>query len=1092
MRLLKTFAVSFLLAAVSITAAAQKRTVTGTVVDEQALPIIGAAVMLNGTTTGAVTDLDGAFAIDVPDGEVTLNVSCIGYESMDVNVPALQDVINIVMKEDAMMIEETVVVGYGTQKKVNLTGAITAVDEKALEDRVAPNLTSMLQGAVPGLNITTSSGNPGSTGSFNIRGTGSINGGSPLVLIDGAEGEIDRVNPNDVESISVIKDASAAAVYGARAAFGVILVTTKKGSDKDDSKAAVRYSGRFGWEEPTTSTDYETTGYWSAYIHNMFWKADDAASVYINYNDHDMQQLLLRINDKTEHPDRPWVVQERRNGKDQYVYYGNTDWWHEMFVDQHPTQQHNISISGGTKKVKYFLSGGYNRQTGIIKARPDVFQKVNLRSKIDFSVNKYIKMSNNTSFYSSVYDYPGVGDVENAIAYSANHGLACFTPQNPDGTWVYGTDFLGYKVANGRHAIYGNDKNINLKRKMDFMNKTEIVINPIKELTITANYTYRLHQNRNTNRSTNLVYSQYPGVLASYTTGAGEDSLSEEIDTWNYHAANLFATYEDTFAENHHLTVMAGGNLETQYRKDIYAKGYYLTTEYLNDLDLVGLNPDGVAQYEASGGQSEYALLGFFGRINYDYKGRYLFEVSGRYDGTSKFAKGSRWGLFPSASLGWRISEENWFNKKIVNNLKLRASFGSLGNQNVTAYQFVRKVEVNNFKGYNFGESSTVSKYSSLTAPNAGDLTWETSQQYNVGIDAGLFNDKLTITVEGYIRDTKNMLTAGVALPSVYGAAEPKMNSADLRTMGYELAINWRDQFELFGKPFGYNVGATLSDYNTKITRYDNPERTFAKDYYVGMTLGEIWGFEVDGLFQSDAEAQAYAQEVDLSYINKRLTGGWLAGDPKYLDINGDGKISVGANTVDDPGDRKILGNKLATLQYGITAGFDYFGFDVSIFLQGTGNHYWYPNDESMAFWGPYSRPYCTYLDDNFLDNVWSESNPDAYFPRPRAYSAFTTGATLSNVNSRYLQNLRYLRLKNVSVGYTVPQKASKKIGIEKLRVYFSGENLAYWSPLKEHTTHIDPEAAFDRVDSSGATTRYNNAFYPWQKTFMFGIDITF
>ncbi len=1092
MRLLKTFAVSFLLAAVSITAAAQKRTVTGTVVDEQALPIIGAAVMLNGTTTGAVTDLDGAFAIDVPDGEVTLNVSCIGYESMDVNVPALQDVINIVMKEDAMMIEETVVVGYGTQKKVNLTGAITAVDEKALEDRVAPNLTSMLQGAVPGLNITTSSGNPGSTGSFNIRGTGSINGGSPLVLIDGAEGEIDRVNPNDVESISVIKDASAAAVYGARAAFGVILVTTKKGSDKDDSKATVRYSGRFGWEEPTTSTDYETTGYWSAYIHNMFWKADDAASVYINYNDHDMQQLLLRINDKTEHPDRPWVVQERRNGKDQYVYYGNTDWWHEMFVDQHPTQQHNISISGGTKKVKYFLSGGYNRQTGIIKARPDVFQKVNLRSKIDFSVNKYIKMSNNTSFYSSVYDYPGVGDVENAIAYSANHGLACFTPQNPDGTWVYGTDFLGYKVANGRHAIYGNDKNINLKRKMDFMNKTEIVINPIKELTITANYTYRLHQNRNTNRSTNLVYSQYPGVLASYTTGAGEDSLSEEIDTWNYHAANLFATYEDTFAENHHLTVMAGGNLETQYRKDIYAKGYYLTTEYLNDLDLVGLNPDGVAQYEASGGQSEYALLGFFGRINYDYKGRYLFEVSGRYDGTSKFAKGSRWGLFPSASLGWRISEENWFNKKIVNNLKLRASFGSLGNQNVTAYQFVRKVEVNNFKGYNFGESSTVSKYSSLTAPNAGDLTWETSQQYNVGIDAGLFNDKLTITVEGYIRDTKNMLTAGVALPSVYGAAEPKMNSADLRTMGYELAINWRDQFELFGKPFGYNVGATLSDYNTKITRYDNPERTFAKDYYVGMTLGEIWGFEVDGLFQSDAEAQAYAQEVDLSYINKRLTGGWLAGDPKYLDINGDGKISVGANTVDDPGDRKILGNKLATLQYGITAGFDYFGFDVSIFLQGTGNHYWYPNDESMAFWGPYSRPYCTYLDDNFLDNVWSESNPDAYFPRPRAYSAFTTGATLSNVNSRYLQNLRYLRLKNVSVGYTVPQKASKKIGIEKLRVYFSGENLAYWSPLKEHTTHIDPEAAFDRVDSSGATTRYNNAFYPWQKTFMFGIDITF
>ena len=318
MRQLKAFAVSLLLAAVSMTAFAQKRTVSGTVLDEQSFPIIGAAVMLEGTATGAVTDLDGLFSLEVPDSEITLNVSCIGYETMTVVVPALQDMINIVMKEDAMMIEETVVVGYGTQKKVNLTGAITAVDEKALEDRVAPNLTSMLQGAVPGLNITTSSGNPGSTGTFNIRGTGSINGGSPLVLIDGSEGEIDRVNPNDVESISVIKDASAAAVYGARAAFGVILVTTKKGADTEEGNATVRYSGRFGWEQPTTSTDYETTGYWSAYIHNMFWKADDAASVYINYNDHDMQQLLLRINDKTEHPDRPWTVIENRNGKDTY------------------------------------------------------------------------------------------------------------------------------------------------------------------------------------------------------------------------------------------------------------------------------------------------------------------------------------------------------------------------------------------------------------------------------------------------------------------------------------------------------------------------------------------------------------------------------------------------------------------------------------------------------------------------------------------------------------------------------------------------------------------------------------------------------
>ena len=1094
MRLFKSFAASLALMLAGVSAFAQSRELSGVVLDATDFPLIGVAVIVDGTTNGVMTAEDGSFALTVPASEVVLNVSSLGYETKLVTVPATQDKVTIYLAEDNMMIEETVVVGYGTQKKVNLTGAVGVVDEKALQDRVSPNLSSMLQGSVLGLSISTSSGNPGSTGTLQIRGTGSINGGNPLVLIDGVEGEMDRVNPNDVESISVIKDASAAAVYGARAAFGVILITTKKGND-DDGNAVVRYSGRFGWEEPTTSTDFETTGYWSAYIHNMFWKADDGVSQYIKYNDYDMQQLLLRINDKTEHPDRPWVTIQNRGGKDKWVYYANTDWWHEMFNDQHPVQQHNISVSGGSKKVKYYLSGAYNRQTGIIKARPDLFEKYNLRSKIDFQINKYMRMSNNTSFYNSVYDYPGVSNVQNAIAYAANHGLACFTPKNPDGTWVYGTDFLGYKVANGRHAIYGNDKNINLDRKMDFANTTELKITPIKQLTITANYTYRFHQNRNTNRGTALVYSQYPGSTAVYTGKgtAGEDSLNEEVDSWSYNAANLFATYEDTFKNDHHLTVMAGGNLEYSYRKDLLTTGYNILTEDLNDFDLVGLNGDGVKEFMASGGQSEYALLGFFGRINYDYKGKYLFEVSGRYDGTSKFAKGSRWGLFPSASAGWRISEENWFApaKDVVSNLKLRLSYGSLGNQNVAAYKFIRKIQTYDFAGFSFGEGSSTASYTSLSAPNAGDLTWETSQQYNLGVDAGLFKDRLTFTAEAYIRDTKDMLTDGVALPGVYGASEPDMNAADLRTTGYELAIGWRDQFSLFGKPFGYNLGATLSDFRTVITKYDNDKKTFAKDYYVGMELGEIWGFEIDGLFQSDAEAKAYAEQVDLNYINTRLYGGWLAGDPRYVDLNGDGKISVGANSVDDPGDRKILGNSIASLQYGMTAGFDYMGFDFSIFFQGTGNHYWYPNAESMAFWGPYSRPYCSFLPQNFLSNVWSEENPDAYFPRPRAYSAFTSGAPLANVNSRYLQNIRYLRLKNLSVGYTVPANISKKIGVQKVRIYFSGENLEYWSPFKKHSRYIDPEAAFDRL-SDGSPTRYNNAFYPWQKTFMFGIDLTF
>ena len=550
MRLFKSFAASLALLLVSFSAFAQTREISGVVLDATDFPLIGVAVIVDGTTNGAMTDENGSFALRVPATEVILNVSSLGYETKLVTVPATQDKLTIYLSEDNMMIDETVVVGYGTQKKVNLTGAVGVVDSKQLEVRTSHNLSAMLQGSVPGLNISTSAGSPGSSGTLNIRGVGSIGSGSdtaPLVLIDGVEGEIDRVNPADVASISVIKDASAAAVYGARGAFGVILITTKGGDDKSE-KATVRYSGRFGWEEPTTSTDYETTGYWSAYIHNMFWKADNANSKYIQYTDYDFQQLLLRVNDKTEHPDRPWTVIENRNGKDTYMYYANTDWWHELFVDQHPVQQHQVSLSGGNKAVKYYLSGAFDKQVGIVKVSPDVFTKYNLRSKIDFQINKYARMSNNTAFYSSTYDYTGVGNIENAIAYAANHGLANFPLQNPDGSWIYSTPHLSYKVANGRHIVYGTGYNTNVDRKTDFSNTTELTIKPVKQFSLVGNFTYRFHQNRNTNRSTNMIYSDYPGVFGAYTTGAGDNSLYETVQTMNYLAANVFATYAKTIS----------------------------------------------------------------------------------------------------------------------------------------------------------------------------------------------------------------------------------------------------------------------------------------------------------------------------------------------------------------------------------------------------------------------------------------------------------------------------------------------------------------------------------------------------------------
>ena len=1087
MNILKSVALFLilLLAGSSMVLSAQDRSISGKVFDTNEEPLIGVTVTIENTTIGAITDIDGAFTLQVPEGKVVLNVSYVGFVPQKVTVASGQSNVTVRLSEDAVLLNEVVVVGYGKQKKVNLTGAVASVGGEELENRVTKSLSSMLQGTVAGLNVTTSSGVPGSSASINVRGITSIHESEPLVLIDGAVGDIDRVNPNDVESISVIKDASAAAIYGARAAFGVILVTTKSGAAKD-GKATVRYSGRFGWQAPTTSTDYETTGYWSVYTINQFWQAN-SGTLYVDYTDQDMQELWNRVNDKTEHPDRPWVVEDVRNGRNQWVYYGNYDWWHSLYRDNRPMQQHNVSISGGKDDVKYFVSGSYDKQTGILRENPDIYRKYNLRSKIDFRINEWLTMSNNTSFYSSQYSYLGDGDVENTLAYSARHALACFPQKNPDGSWLYSTPYLNYKVANGRHILLGENLHRNVERSTDFTNTTRLVYAPIRELSFTGDFTYRQYQSRNTSRSNVMYYREYPdGELLSYATGAGANRLDEAVNTNQYYSTNIFGTYDDTFNQAHHLSVVGGMNYEAWKNKNISAYGENLVSTDLDDLDLVGQNAEGATITGVGGGQNEYALLGIFGRINYDYKSRYLFEVSGRYDGTSRFASGSRWGFFPSASAGWRISEESFFQpvRQWIDNLKVRGSFGSLGNQNISSYySFARLISISSL-GYTFGEGSVLPKYSSLSAPIASGMTWETAQQWDFGFDLTMLGNRLNLTVDGYIRDTKDMLTDGVDLPGVYGADLPDMNAADLRTKGYEITLNWRDRLTLGNKPFEYSVGLNLSDYKSVITKYDNENKTFAKDYYEGMEIGEIWGYVTDGLFQTDEEAKAYAEKVDLSYVLKGQTGGWQAGDVKFVDLDGDGKVGIGSNNVDNPGDRKILGNSLPSFSYGISASAQWNGFDVSAFFQGTGNHYWYPAGQSMPFWGPYSYPYLSFLQKDFLADVWTAENTDAYFPRAMAYSA--SGGVLSNVNDRYLQNLRYLRFKNLTVGYTLPQSWTGKARIESVRIYFTGENLCYWSPLKKHSRYVDPEAAIDRSDA------YNNAYYPWQKSFLFGIDVTF
>ena len=488
---------------------------------------------------------------------------------------------------------------------------------------------------------------------------------------------------------------------------------------------------------------------------------------------------------------------------------------------------------------------------------------------------------------------------------------------------------------------------------------------------------------------------------------------------------------------------------------------------------------------ETDGAQNEYATLGFFGRINYDYMGKYLLEISGRYDGTSRFPRGQRWGFFPSASAGWRISEENFFEpvKDWWNNLKVRYSYGSLGNQQVGYYDYIREIGLST-QTYLFGGSKPLT--ASIGNPVSSTFTWETVNQHNLGVDMGFLNNRLSFTGEAYIRDTKNMLTTGDALPATYGASSPKTNNADLRTQGYELSVSWKDMFMLAGKPFDYNVSVHFNDYITTITKFNNPDKSFAKSYYEGMRYGEIWGYTVDGYFLSDEEAANYP--VDQTIVNNIIQAsagaekGLRAGDLKYVDLNGNNKIDVGDNTVDNPGDRRIIGNRQPRYQYGANFGFNWYGFDFSVFFQGVGKMDWYPAPGTRAFWGPYDRPYMTFIPKDFHTLVWSEENPDAYFPRPRGYIAMNNSRSLGATNTKYLQNIGYCRLKNLTIGYSLPKTWMQKANIDGIRVYFSGENLHYWAPGL-HSDYIDPEMA-----QLGNELRV----YPWQKTFMFGVDITF
>ena len=637
----------------------------------------------------------------------------------------------------------------------------------------------------------------------------------------------------------------------------------------------------------------------------------------------------------------------------------------------------------------------------------------------------------------------------------------------------------------GVSAILDNDKHKNKDQTDQIGIMSELTYKPLKNLIFKANFNYTYSSDRYSNRQTNVSYSRYPNLVETLTTGRFEDKLAESNRNYNKYVFNLFGTYNKSFLEAHNFKLMLGTNWENDQYKTVKATGWYLMSDEANDLSLLGESEDGTRRTDVSGGRSESALFGVFGRLNYDYKGKYLLELGGRYDGTSRFHRDrKRWGFFPSGSIGWRVSDEEFYQpmKTILEDLKLRMSYGSLGNQQVGAYDFAQFINIQT-QNYLFGGNKPST--ATITPPLAGNYTWEKAIHYNWGIDLSTLNNRLTFNADYYIRDTKDMLTLSGLIPATYGTTAPKTNSSNLRTRGYELSISWRDQLNLLQKPFHYQVGLTFNDYKTEITKYDNPGKSLTT-WWKGQRYGEIWGYKTDGFFKTDEEAKNYdVDQTAVNFIINNSAGaerGLRAGDLKFVDLNGDGIISRGRNTLDEPGDRTVIGNTEPRYIYGASLGASWAGFDISTFFQGIGRRDWYPPADAMAFWGPYSRPYATLIPHNFHRDIWSEDNPNAYFPRPRGYVALQgNDRELAVVNDKYLQSLAYCRLKNLTIGYTLPNTWTRKTKIEHLRIYFSGENLFTWKSI--HSDYIDPEQA---VAQGRART------YPFQKTYTVGIDLTF
>lgn len=1050
--------------------------ISGKVVDEKGEPLPGATITLVENKKATQAQVDGSFSINADEGVYTVAVSFVSYETKTipgVRIKAGENttINTVALTAQSGSLNEVMVVGYGTQKKENLTGAVDQVSSKVLENRSLPNLAQGLQGTIPNLNIVPLDGKPIQSPTFNIRGTTSIGqGGNALVLIDGVEGDPSRINPSDVASVSVLKDAASSAIYGARAAFGVVLITTKNPS-KD--KTSVTYSFNESIKTPTAVPKYVTDGYTFGEMFNDAWSAwNDYSQTPQNINKtvKFSQDYLANLKKHHDDPSLPTTIV---NAAGEYEYYDNTDWYKLLYKDHNNATEHNLSISGNSGKADFLITGRYYAQDGLFRYNSDDYSMYNLRAKGSLQVYPWLTVTNNSDYSNMKYHNPlNVGEGGSIWRNISDEGHTMVPLFNPDGTLTYSAAYTVGDFVYGKNGIDMNNR--------VFRNTTGFSSHFFNDVfRVKGDFTFQNTDNGQNRRRVQVPYSRKPGVIEY--VGTAYNDFEKYDQSINYLATNVYGEFEPKLKGGHYFKALAGYNFEQST-----TEGLDVTRNGLVFEDATNINLALGQGISTTGSWDRWAILGGFYRLNYSYKERYLIEADGRYDGSSKFPSDQRYAFFPSVSAGWRVSEEPFFEglKDVITNLKIRGSYGSLGNGSIGSYKFQETFPISKSGRIING---VLPQRTSAPVVLPDGLTWETSRTKNIGLDLSVLKDRLNFTGDAYIRDTKNMYTVGPTLPAVFGADAPRGNYADLETKGWEVSVNWHDRFDVGAKPFSYGIRLTLSDYLAKITKYNNTNKMLS-DYYTGETLGEIWGYTTLGYFKSAADIASSPKQIITKASN---TGQLLPGDIKFADLDGNGVIDYGAQTANNPGDRRVIGNSTPRYVYGIGLNADWNNFSFSAFFQGVAKRDWYPGAEASVFWGQYNRPY-NKVPESMLGKIWSPENPDAYFPRYRGYVAQNGSGELTAAQTKYLQNAAYLRMKNIQLGYNLPSQLVHRIKMSNLRVFVSGENLLTWSPLYKITKDIDPESinGSDRVLTDGTNGNGNN--YPILKSVTLGVTATF